>query len=30
MLFADSSNSNKYNAEVIARAIADGIVGADV
>lgn len=28
-LFADSSDSNKYNAEVIARAIADGLIGAD-
>ena len=28
-LFADSSDSDKYNAEVIARAIADGLVGAE-
>ncbi|MDU1230852.1 MAG: N-acetylmuramoyl-L-alanine amidase [Clostridium sp.] len=28
-LFADSSDSSKYNAEVIARAIADGLVGAE-
>lgn len=28
-LFADSSDSNKYNAEVIAMAIADGLVGAE-
>ena len=28
-LFADSSDSNKYNQEVIARAIVDGLIGAD-
>lgn len=28
-LFADSSDSEKYDAEVIARAIADGLVGAE-
>ena len=28
-LFADSSDSNKYNPEVIAKAIADGLVGAE-
>lgn len=28
-LFADSSDSNKYNAEVIGKAIANGLVGAD-
>ncbi|WP_283624686.1 N-acetylmuramoyl-L-alanine amidase [Clostridium butyricum] len=28
-LFADSSDSDKYDAEVIARAIADGLVGAE-
>lgn len=29
MPFTDSSDSNKYNAEVIAKAIADGLVGAE-
>lgn len=28
-LFADSSDSEKYNSEVIAKAIADGLVGAE-